>query len=104
NVESPFDNPSNPLLINNKVKVVFEGITLKNVFKVKTEYIRDNNKIYIFKDNKLKISNVKIVYSDENYSYVESGLANSDKIVTTNIPNAIEGLMLEEVKLDNEQK
>ncbi|UOD34145.1 efflux RND transporter periplasmic adaptor subunit [Deferribacteraceae bacterium V6Fe1] len=101
-VDSPFKNLSNPLLVNNKVKVIFEGVTLKNVFRVKSEFIRDNNTLYIFKDNKLKIVKINVLYADESYAYIDAGLNDGDKIITTNIPNAIEGLQVEEVKLINE--
>jgi len=101
-VDSPFKNLSNPLLVNNKVKVTFNGVTLKNVFRIKSEFIRDNNTLYIFKDKKLKIVKINILYSDENYTYIDAGLNDGDKIITTNIPNAIEGLQVEEVKLSNE--
>jgi len=101
-VDSPFKNLSTPLLVNNKVKVTFEGITLKNVFRIKSEFIRDNNTLYLLKDNKLKIVKVNILYSDENYTYIDSELKNGDKIIITNVPNAIEGLPAEEVKFNNE--
>ncbi|MBZ4672705.1 MAG: efflux transporter periplasmic adaptor subunit [Deferribacteraceae bacterium] len=101
-VDSPFKNLSNPLLVNNKVKVIFKGVTLKNVYRIKSEFIRDNNTLYIFKDKKLKIVKINILYSDENYTYIDAGLNDGDKIITTNIPNAIEGLQVEEVKLSNE--
>ncbi|MCB4204392.1 efflux RND transporter periplasmic adaptor subunit [Deferribacterales bacterium Es71-Z0220] len=101
-VDSPFKNLSNPLLVNNKVKVIFKGVTLKNVYRIKSEFIRDNNTLYIFKDKKLKIVKINILYSDENYTYIDAGLNDGDKIITTNIHNAIEGLQVEEVKLSNE--
>lgn len=101
-VDSPFINLSTPLLLNNKVKVRFEGVTLKNVFRVKSDLIRDNSELYLLRDKKLKIVKVKTLYSDENYTYIDSELKNGDKIIITNVPNAIEGLALEEVNLNNE--
>lgn len=81
-----------PLIINDYVRVVLEGKTLKNVFKIPQTMIRDSQYLWIENNGKLDIRPVSIAYEDRNFSYITHGLKAGENIITSGIPAPIQGM------------
>lgn len=93
-IKDPYLVKNKPLLIGTKVKAIFSGVKLKNIHKLNNNLIRDNNKIYISDNSTLKIKDIHIVYQDENYTYVDSGITDNSLIITSTLSNAVENMPL----------
>ncbi len=87
-----------PVLTGDTVRVVVEGKKLNDVYKIPVNLVYENNELFVYKDGKLKITPVDIVWKDMKYVYVKSGIKENDLIVTTNIPVPVDGMNLKILK------
>lgn len=87
-----------PLILNDYVRVVLEGKTLKNVFKIPQTMIRDSQYLWIENNGKLDIRPVSIAYEDRNFSYITHGLKAGENIITSGIPAPIQGMDIQPSK------
>ncbi|HAG52983.1 MAG TPA: hypothetical protein DCL21_04260 [Alphaproteobacteria bacterium] len=85
-----------PLFIGSFVEGTVEGKVLENVFKLKYSSLRNNSTVWLVdNNNRMKIVKVNVVFSDREYVYVDSGIKNGDRVVTSKVPTAVNGLKLE---------
>lgn len=82
------------LIIGSFVEVQIEGETVENVIRIDRNYIRNNNTVWTMENQKLTVKEVSIVLTDAHYAYVESGIENNAKIVTTNLSTVASGIPL----------
>lgn len=89
-VEVPRSNNKDlqPLLLAQYVKVRFDGIELKNVFKLAPATVRDN-KVWVNDGGELDIRSVNIAFRSAEYVLIDSGLNNGDEIVTSNLGSPV---------------
>jgi len=91
--EGNFEKP--PLLINSYVRMEIEGRRLENVIPVDRAYVHNGNEVWVMNgDNKLEVRGVDIMFSGENEVYVNGGLEDGARVVTTNMSAPVEGMML----------
>lgn len=91
--EGNFEKP--PLLINSYVRMEIEGRKLENVIPVDRAYVHNGNEVWVMNgDNKLEVRGVDIMFSGENEVYVNGGLEDGARVVTTNMSAPVEGMML----------
>ena len=77
-----------------KAKVL--GKVLKKTYSIPRAAIFDRNKlIVILEGNSISIREVKIVRSERDVVIISSGIEDGDRVVTTPISNAIEGMKVE---------
>ena len=91
------------LLIGSYVRVDIEGIQLLDVFRIKREYLREGNSVWIMNDvNKLEIRPIEIVFRSNDVVYVENGLQEGQRLIITDISAPVEGmdLRLQKMKLE----
>ncbi|MBN1804954.1 MAG: efflux RND transporter periplasmic adaptor subunit [Sedimentisphaerales bacterium] len=92
------------LLMGSYVSAEIEGRTLKSVYPVKRSHFRDNDTVWILNDsNQLDIRHVKVAFLDSDKVYVNEGLNEDEKLVTTDIAAPVEGMPLRIAGLDNEK-
>lgn len=85
-----------PLFIGSFVEGSAKGKVLKDVFKIKHSSLRNNNTVWVVNNkNRMKIVKVNIAFLDKDYAYIDSGLENGDRVVTSKVPTALNGLKLE---------
>ena len=85
-----------PLFIGSFVKGTVKGKTLYNVYKAPYQALRNNNTMWVADNqNRLKIVNVNVAFTDKDYVYIDNGLKNGERIVVSKLPTAINGLKLE---------
>ena len=85
-VEQPFTQQSTALRFNTFVNVKLDGETLKHVFPIERGYVTLDNKVKVLSpESKLNYKDVEIIYADEHYYYINSGIDTNDKIITTGL-------------------
>lgn len=93
-VEEPFQY-NIPLFINSFVKGYVVSKNFENTFKIKRSSLRNNSTVWLLDNtNKLKITPVNVAFSDTDYVYINQGLANGDRLITTKIPSAVNGIKI----------
>lgn len=94
-----------PLIIGSYVEAQIQAKTLNNVIRLNRDYVRDDEAVWVMEDGKLRIRDVEIVFRDARYAYIESGLNEEDRVVTTNLTTVSDGapLRLEGAASDQEE-
>ena len=91
-----------PLIIGSFMEVRIEGTEIDSIFRVKRNFIRKDETVWLMIDNELEIREVDIQLQDAEYAYITSGLDDNDKIVTTNLTTVAEGVKLRVENADPE--
>lgn len=79
------------MMIGSFVEADIRGQKLSGVVRINRDYIRQDDTVWIMDEGKLRIKEVNIVLKDAQYAYINSGLNERDKIVTTNLTTVSEG-------------
>ena len=58
------------LILGSFVETRIRGRLLPDILRLKREYIRKGNTVWVFKDGKLDIRKVKIILRDQFYAYI----------------------------------
>lgn len=90
-VQNKPDQQNNPLLIAQYVKVKFAGRTLENVFVIDPSYVH-GDVVWLNEDGLLKVVPVEIAFRSNNSVMIESGLSNGQRLITSNLSAAIDGM------------
>ena len=91
-----------PLLINNFVNIEIYGKPLKHIVKFPRNALRENSKVWLFKNGKLKIKKIKVIFKNKNYAFTYD-LTNKDKIITSHIAIPVENMPLKETGINSEK-
>jgi len=91
-IENPFEYIESPVLVNSKVKAIFIGKTLRDIYKINLSFIRNEKDIYVVDEDKLLIKEITPIYVDNNYAYIKENIKENELLITTNIPNAVTGM------------
>ena len=84
------------LLVGTFVTAKLKGKTLDNVFKVPRSALLQGSKVAVVDDmQRLQINSVNVVFSDEDYYYVSTGLKEGAEVIVSAIGTPIEGQKLE---------
>ena len=102
-VEVPRSNDKKlqPLLLAQYVKVRFDGIELKNVFKLAPSSVRDNS-VWVNDKGELDIRPVNIAFRSADYVLIDRGLANGESIVTSNLGSPVNRMAIRTNDRSNE--
>lgn len=82
------------LMIGTFVEVKIKADSISNVVRLKRDYVRSNETVWIMKDEKLEIRKVDIVLNDDEYVYISKGLADGEKVVITDLSTVTNGIGL----------
>lgn len=96
-VDHPFDGVSEgatPLMPGTFVSVAIHGVTLENVIAIPRYALRNDESVWVVKDNKLTKRQVKVVRRDRNRAYIGEGLFDNEQVVTSNLDVATEGMVV----------
>jgi len=86
-----------PLILDTLVETEIEGRPLEDVVRIEREYVRDNDTIWVLKDDQLDIRETEIVYRDAEYAYITTGLEDGEEVVMTNLATVASGIRLRKV-------
>jgi hypothetical protein len=81
-------------MIGSYVETQMRGKVLPNVVRLNRDYLRENETVWVMEDNELRIRDVEIVVQDARYAYVNEGLSDGDRVVTTNLATVTDGAPL----------
>jgi len=87
------------LMLGEYVECRIEGRELVDVVRLDRDYIREDDTVWLMVDGRLVIRPVSIVFQDESWAYIDEGLSDDDRVVTTRLATVQEGLRL---RLDTE--
>jgi RND family efflux transporter MFP subunit len=80
-----------PLMIGSFVEARIAGIPLENVTRIDRVYVRKDDTVWIYSDGVLEIRTLDIVFMDQQFAYVRSGLSGDDQVITTNLATVFNG-------------
>jgi len=83
-----------PLMVGSYVEVRIEGRPIDNVIRMNRDLLRQNDTVWVNEDGVLRIRPVDVVFSDEHFAYIGSGLEENDRVVTTNLSSVFDGAAL----------
>ena len=83
-----------PLMIGSFVEARIAGIRIRDVVRIDRDYVRKDDTIWIDKNDVLEIRELDIVFRDDEFAYVRSGLDAEDQVITTNLATVFDGAAL----------
>ena len=103
------------MLVGAIVQTEITGQALHDVFRIKRDFLREGDRLWLKRDGKLSITQAKLVLKDKRYAYLSEGMESGDLLVTNNLTAVAEGIglrtevedpptaMSEEEKLEQEK-
>lgn len=89
------EKDGNKLLLGSYVRVEIQGQTVQSAYVLDRGLLHDGDNIWLLADdNTLDIKPIDVLYRRENEVVVSEGINSSDKIITTDLPAPVEGMML----------
>ncbi len=86
---------SPPLLVGEFVQVEIEGGALESYLVVPRSALKDDNSIWIVRDNKIEITPVDVLQqADQNAYIVADGVMEGDRIVVSDLSVATQGMQV----------
>lgn len=83
-----------PMMIGAFVEARIQARELENIIRLKRDFLRKDETVWVMEDGKLRIRPVDIVFRDAEYAYISSGLEKDDRVVTTNLSTVVDGAPL----------
>ncbi|PAV26690.1 efflux transporter periplasmic adaptor subunit [Tamilnaduibacter salinus] len=87
-------NRKPPLLLGSYVSNRIEGRTIENVARIDRDLVRRNETVWVMQDGALSIRDVNIVFRDGRYAYIDQGLNDGDRVVSSDLATVVEGAAL----------
>ena len=85
-----------PMAVGMFVNAEIGGIHQQSAFVMPRLALRSENKVYVINDeNKLEIRTVDVISTSEERVLVTSGVSEGDRVVTSPLPNAVDGMAVE---------
>lgn len=92
-IQKKENTPRQTLLLGDTLKVDIHAKTYENALVLPTQFLRANNTVWVMtNDNKLTIKPVEIIVKDEKNVLLAKGVGPEDKIITTYLTTAVEGM------------
>lgn len=90
-----------PLLIGSYVDVVIAGHELADVFSIGRDELRDNDTVWIMDaKNELEIREVEMAFRGRERVLVRRGLEEGERLVVSDLPSPVSGMMLRQTDAD----
>jgi RND family efflux transporter MFP subunit len=83
------------LLLDDHVNVKIRGPVLENLFSLPRSAVRDHNTIWVYNSGILEIRKIEPVWKEESVIYVKSSINTGDRVITSDLPVAVNGLVLQ---------
>ena len=84
----------NPLLLDEYVTVRVTGRVVQGVVALPRACLREGKDVWVFDGGELRIRAVTVAWSDADTVYLSQGLEAGERVVTTDIATAVEGMKL----------
>ncbi|MBB5320301.1 efflux RND transporter periplasmic adaptor subunit [Marinobacter oulmenensis] len=83
-----------PLILGTIVEAKIQGRELDEVIRVRRDRIRRDDTVWVMADGKLAIRQPEIVFRDETYAYIGSGLESGEQVITSDLASVVSGARL----------
>ena len=83
------------LLLDDHVNIKIRGPILENVFSLPRSAVRDQNRVWVYNSGILEIRKIKPLWKEESVVYVKIGIKTGDRVITSDLPVAVNGLALQ---------
>ncbi len=93
NLKKQNNNPQ--LLLGDHVDIQIFGKTIKNVFSIPRSILRDDNTVWVYNAGVLEIKKISLAWKQGKTVYINSGINPGDKVITSDIPVAVNGMTLQ---------
>jgi len=90
-----------PLILDSLIETHIAGRSIQDVIRLKREYVRDQDTVWVMKDEKLEIRKTEIEFQDATHAYIRTGLEEGEEVVTTNLATVAEGIGLRKYTEDS---
>jgi len=97
------DDPLSGLKLNNYAKVVIEGKKLEDVTRIPVRALRENSRVWLYVNGRLKIKTISVVFRDKHFAYTYDVKPGSDVIVSE-IATPVENMRLYKGTDDKDHK
>jgi transcription elongation factor len=85
-----------PMAVGMFVSAEIEGVLEQFAFVMPRVALRANDKVYVINDeNKLEIRTVNVLSTSEEQVLVSGGVKRGERVVTSTLPNAVDGMAVE---------
>ena len=86
-----------PLILDTLIETEIECKPIEDVIRIDRELIRDDDTVWVMKNDKLEIRQAEIEFRDADYAYVRRGLEHGDEVVITTLATVAPGIGLRKV-------
>jgi len=87
-----------PLAVGMFVSAEIEGVSKQSAYVMPRLALRNQDTVYVINDeNRLEIRTVKVLSTSEDQVMVTSGVSHGEQVVTSTLPNAVDGMNVEPV-------
>lgn len=83
-----------PLLLDTFVDVTLEGSRKRDLVRLPREYLRGQDKVWVYADGTLDIREVEVVWRAQQYVLIDGGLEDGERVVTSPLASPVPGLRL----------
>ncbi len=85
-----------PIAVGMFVNAEIEGVAEQAAYVMPRLALRNQDKVYVInEDNELEIRTVEVLSTSEERVLVTSGVSEGDRVVTSPVPNAVDGMAVE---------
>ncbi len=91
-----------PLILDTLIETEIEGKPIEDVVRLRREYVRNQDTVWVMKDDKLEIRKTEVVFRDAEYAYIREGLESGEEVVTTTLATVAEGVGLRKIQQTSE--
>jgi RND family efflux transporter MFP subunit len=74
------------------VRARIAGKQIENIAVIPRDALHNGDQVWLIRDNMLDIRKVGVLHKDDTSAYIESGLADGDKLITSALDYAIQGM------------
>ncbi|MDH5561149.1 MAG: efflux RND transporter periplasmic adaptor subunit, partial [Deltaproteobacteria bacterium] len=103
-VDKPISQLGFRLPLGMLADVTIKGKTLKKVNKIPLDSLRDNDRLFIFNDNKLEIRQVEVIRKNDQFAFISSGLQKDDFIIVSPLTSIVPGMKLKIFDPEDKEK
>jgi len=86
------DKPA--LLLGSYVEARIQGRTLRDVVRIDRDHVRQNDTVWVMRDGKLDIRDVRIAVRDSEYAYIREGLSEGERVIVSDLATIRDGAPL----------
>jgi RND family efflux transporter MFP subunit len=89
-----------PLILDTLIETQIEGREIKDVVRLPRDYVRNQNTVWVMKDEQLEIRDTQVVFQDAEYAYIREGIEAGEEIVITTLATVANGVGLRKITND----